>query len=151
MKISSELWLVGLLFLFHVSREFPGPGLQMRRLLRWSCISVYRRVRRFCNSALEFRGVPGEMEEGKNPARTIPTSNPDPDPDQKQGGLGVWRVTRQGIRKRPRALGPVRPTSGAPQIASLTPTTPLSPSPAASAASPLARGTATHYPLARSD
>ena len=53
------------------------------------------------------------MEEGKTPARAIPTSNPDPDPDQKQRGLGVWRVTRQGIRKRPRALGPVRPTSGA--------------------------------------
>ena len=64
------------------------------------------------NSALEFRGGPGEMEEGENLVRTIPTSNPDP--DQEQGGLGVWCVASGGKeRKRSRALGPVRPTSDA--------------------------------------
>ena len=63
----------------------------------------------FPNSALEFRGGPGEMEEGKSLARTIRTSNPDP--DQEQGGLGVCGVC--GVRRlraktaagpRPRAL-----------------------------------------------
>ena len=66
------------------------------------------------NSALEFRGGPGEMEEGENLARTIQTdaSTSNPDPDQEQGGLGVWCVASRGKeRKRSRALGPVRPTS----------------------------------------
>ena len=63
----------------------------------------------FPNSALAFRGGPGEMEEGKSLARTIRTSNPDP--DQEQGGLGVCGVC--GVRRlraktaagpRPRAL-----------------------------------------------
>jgi hypothetical protein len=68
------------------------------------------------------------MEEGENLARTIPTSNPDP--DQEQGGLGVWCVALGGKeRKRSRALGPVRPTSDA------VPLSPLSPPPAASAGS----------------
>ena len=51
------------------------------------------------------------MEEGKNLARTIRTSNPDP--DQEQGGLGVCGVcgvrrlrakTAAGPRPRARAL-----------------------------------------------
>ncbi len=43
---------------------------------------------------LIIRGGPGDMEEGGNLARTIPTSNPDP--DQEQGGLSVWcGVNRQ--------------------------------------------------------
>jgi hypothetical protein len=63
-------------------------------------------LERWSNSALE------EIEEGENLARTIPTSNPDP--DQEQGGLGVWCVASGGKeRKRSRALGPVRPTSDA--------------------------------------
>ena len=37
----------------------------------------------FSNSALEFRGGPGEMEEGENLARTIPTSNSDPDQEEQ--------------------------------------------------------------------
>ena len=54
----------------------------------------------FSNSALEFRGGPGEMEEGENLARTIPTSNPDP--DQEQGGFTVLiKVNTEG--KTPRA------------------------------------------------
>ena len=70
----------------------------------------------FSNSALEFRGGPGEMEEGENLARTIPISNPDP--DQEQGGLGVWCVASRGEEpKRSRALGPVRPTSDAARAA----------------------------------
>ena len=43
------------------------------------------------HTVLIIRGGPGEMEvmeEGENLAHTIPTSNPDP--DQEQGGLGVW-------------------------------------------------------------
>ena len=63
------------------------------------------------NSALEFRGGPGEMEEGENLVRTIPTSNPDPDPDpdQEQGGLDVWCGVNRQRAERSRALGPVRP------------------------------------------
>ena len=46
------------------------------------------------------------MEEGGNLARTIPTSNPDP--DQEQGGLGVWCGVNRQRAERSRALGPVR-------------------------------------------
>jgi hypothetical protein len=70
----------------------------------------------FSNSALEVRGGPGEMEEGENLARTIPTSNPDP--DQEQGSSGVWCVASGGKeRKRSRALAPVRPASDAARAA----------------------------------
>ena len=51
------------------------------------------------------------MKEGGNLARTIPTSNPDP--DQEQGGLGVWCGVNRQRAERSRALGPVRPTSDA--------------------------------------
>ena len=44
------------------------------------------------------------MEEGGNLARTIPTSNPDP--DQEQGGLGVWCGVNRQRAERSRALGP---------------------------------------------
>jgi hypothetical protein len=43
------------------------------------------------------------MEEGGNLARTIPTSNPDP--DQEQGGLGVWCGVNRQRAERSRALG----------------------------------------------
>ena len=55
------------------------------------------------------------MEEGGNLARTIPTSNPDP--DQEQGGLGVWCGVNRQRAERSRALGPVRPTSDATRAA----------------------------------
>ena len=55
------------------------------------------------------------MEEGENLARTIPTSNPDP--DQEQGGLGVWCGVNRQRAERSRALGPVRPTSDATRAA----------------------------------
>jgi hypothetical protein len=56
------------------------------------------------------------MEEGENLARTIPTSNPDP--DQEQGSSGVWCVASGGKeRKRSRALAPVRPASDAARAA----------------------------------
>ncbi len=58
------------------------------------------------------------MEEGKNLARTIPTSNPDP--DQEQGGLGVWCGVKRGKERsgrEPKAQGPVRPTSDAARAA----------------------------------
>ena len=57
------------------------------------------------------------MEEGGNIAlaRTIPTSNPDP--DQEQGGLSVWCGVNRQRAERSRALGPVRPTSDATRAA----------------------------------
>ena len=55
------------------------------------------------------------MEEGGNLARTIPTSNPDP--DQEQGGLSVWCGVNRQRAERSRALGPVRPTSDATRAA----------------------------------
>ena len=55
------------------------------------------------------------MEEGGNLARAIPTSNPDP--DQEQGGLGVWCGVNRQRAERSRALGPVRPTSDATRAA----------------------------------
>ena len=42
------------------------------------------------------------MEEGGNLARTIPTSNPDP--DQEQGGLVVWCGVNRQRAERSRAL-----------------------------------------------
>ena len=59
------------------------------------------------------------MEEGGNLARTIPTSNPDP--DQEQGGLGVWCGVNRQRAERSRALGPVRPTSDATRAANAAP------------------------------
>ena len=80
------------------------------------------------------------MEEGGNLARTIPTSNPDP--DQEQGGLGVWCGVNRQRAERSRALGPVRPTSDATRAANAAqPTTA-----AASAAGPLTRVTPTSEP-----
>ena len=62
----------------------------------------------FSNSALEFRGGPGEMEEGENLVRTIPTSNLDPDQEQ-QGGLGVvCCVRRQRAEMRGNGRGASR-------------------------------------------
>ena len=58
------------------------------------------------------------MEEGGNLARTIPTSNPDP--DQEQGGLSVWCGVNRQRAERSRALGPVRPTSDATRAANAT-------------------------------
>ena len=55
------------------------------------------------------------MKEGGNLARTIPTSNPDP--DQEQGGLSVWCGVNRQRAERSRALGPVRPTSDATRAA----------------------------------
>ena len=55
------------------------------------------------------------MEEGENLTRTIPTSNPDP--DQEQGGLGVWCGVKRQRAERSRTLGPVRPTSDATRAA----------------------------------
>ena len=43
-----------------------------------------------------------ERQEGGNLARTTPTSNPDP--DQEQGGLGVWCGVNRQRAERPRAL-----------------------------------------------
>ena len=59
------------------------------------------------------------MEEGGNLARkimrTIRTSNSDP--DQEQGGLGVWCGVNRQRAERSRALGLVRPTSDATRAA----------------------------------
>ena len=71
----------------------------------WSC-EVARLL--LLIAYLIIRGGPGEMEEGENLTRTIPTSNPDP--DQEQGGLGVWCGVKSQERQRAersRALGPL--------------------------------------------
>ena len=73
----------------------------------WSC-EVARLL--LLIAYLIIRGGPGEMEEGENLARTIPTSNPDP--DQEQGGLGVWCGVKvliiKGVRESTLSVGKSR-------------------------------------------